>query len=201
LSRDGTTWHQASPTFLFPKAALAKRVARLFRDSLNNICPGFELPSHVFDQRWVVHIQPWGQGEQAVLDYLARYAFRIAITNHRLIALDETGVTFRYKDRKAKRHKPCTVTGHEFMRRYLQHVLPKGFHKIRYFGLWHPSKRNQVNNLRRVLLLEKRQEPLTNAEPQQSKLNQLPQRRRCRQCQQGDLVFIRRLTPIWPSGP
>ena len=99
----------------------------MFRDSLKKICPGLELPSHVFDQRWVVHIQPWGQGEQAVLDYLARYAFRIAITNHRLIALDEAGVTFRYKDRKAKRHKPCSLTGHEFMRRYLQHVLPKGF--------------------------------------------------------------------------
>ena len=208
LSREGTTWHHADPTFLFPKAALAKRVARLFRDALKTFTPGAKLPSRVWDQRWVVHIQPWGQGEDAVLDYLACYAFRIAITNRRLTTLDQASVTFRYKDRKARRHKPCTLTGHEFMRRYLQHVLPKGFHKIRYFGLWHPSKRDQVDNLRGVLLLEQRHAPLSidhdqkaEPEPQQTPPSAAPERRRCQHCQKGDLVFIRRLTPAWPRGP
>jgi hypothetical protein len=208
LSTNGDTWHEATPTFLFPKAALAKRAAGLFRKTLIAADPGIRVPDRVWRQRWVVHIQPWGQGEQAVLDYLARYAFRIAITNRRLFVLNDTHVTFRYKDRKADRNKPCTLAGHEFMRRYLQHVLPKGFHKIRYFGLWHPAKRDQRDHLRRVLLLQQRHAPEPDAKAgdddpgqQQAPSETAPERSRCQHCQKGKLVFIRRLSPIWPGGP
>jgi hypothetical protein len=64
------------------------------------------------------------------LQYLARYVFRIAITNRRIVAVDQDSVTFRYKDRAAGKHRLCTLPGHAFMRRYLQHVMPKGFHKV-----------------------------------------------------------------------
>src|SRR5919106_7200 len=71
----------------------------------------------------------WGTGPQAVLDYLARYLFRVAITNHRIIALDAEAVTLRYKKRQSNRLRSCRIEGGEFMRRFLSHVLPKGLHK------------------------------------------------------------------------
>ena len=74
----------------------------------------------------------WGRGEQAVLDYLARYVFRIALTNARIVGLDDETVTIQYKERKTDRARTCRLSGEEFMRRFLQHVLPRGFHKVRY---------------------------------------------------------------------
>ena len=77
-------------------------------------------------------------GPAAVLAYLSRYTHRVAISNQRLVALDERGVTFRWKDYRAKgttRHKTMTLAANEFMRRFLLHVLPAGFHRIRHYGL------------------------------------------------------------------
>ena len=83
-----------------------------------------------------------GDGAEAVLRYLARYVFRVAITESRIVGLDDTGVTIRHKHRASGRWRKTCLHGHEFMRRFLQHVLPKGFHKVRYSGLWHPSRRD-----------------------------------------------------------
>ena len=74
------------------------------------------------------------------MDYLTRYAFRIAITNARFIAMDDIHVTLEYKHRDTGEWKRCRLTGVEFLRRFLMQVLPKGFHKLRYYELWHPSK-------------------------------------------------------------
>ncbi len=153
LSEDGAAWHPAGKTFLFPKTALATLARARFRDAFARLCPDADLPPHVWQIPWVVHITPWGEGQQAALDYLARYAFRIAITNNRILAVDDATVTYRYKDRTADRQRKETVAGHEFMRRFLQHVLPAGFHKVRYYGLWHASRREPLRNLRNVLLL------------------------------------------------
>ena len=141
LSDDGATWHPAGKTFLFPKSALAALARARFRDAFARLSPSADLPRHVWQIPWVVHITPWGEGQQAALDYLARYAFRIAITNNRILAVDHETVTYRYKDRAADRHRNETVSGHEFIRRFLQHVLPAGFHKVRYYGLCHASRR------------------------------------------------------------
>jgi hypothetical protein len=105
----------------------------------------------------VVHCVPWGQGEHGVLDYLARYVFRIAITERRILAMDDQAVTFQYKDRKADRQRTCRLEGTEFVRRYLQHVLPKGFHKVRYYGLWNPKRRAQMEQVR--LMLQRQRPP------------------------------------------
>jgi len=88
--------------------------------------------------RWYVYTKPPFGGPQAVLAYLARYTHRVAISNSRLIAADETGVTFRYKDYRRKapqRYQTMTLATDEFIRRFLSHVLPKGFHRIRHYGL------------------------------------------------------------------
>ena len=88
-------------------------------------CPEVILPKAIWTKRWVVHATAWGEGAEAVLRYLARYVFRTAITNNRLVSLDETGVAFRYKHRASNRWRITRLKAHEFMRRFLQHVLPK----------------------------------------------------------------------------
>ncbi len=203
LSDDGATWHPAGKTFLFPISALAALARARFRDAFARLCPNVDLPRHVWQIPWVVHITPWGEGQQAALDYLARYAFRIAITNNRILAVDDETVTYRYKDRAADRHCKETVSGHEFMRRFLQHVLPAGFHKVRYYGLWHASRQKQACNLRNVLLLEQPAGPP--AEPdladQSEPAADQPSPRRCSQCNAGHLILVRRLSPARPQGP
>src|SRR6201981_762315 len=89
-------------------------------------------------KNWFVYAKPPFAGPEAVLAYLARYTHRVAISNSRLIVLDERGVTFRYKDYRRNgqaRYRTMTLSADEFIRRFLLHVLPKGFHRIRHYGL------------------------------------------------------------------
>ena len=88
-----------------------------------------------------------------MLSYLSRYVFRTAITNARILDMDQTHVTFRWKDRNADAWCTERLPGVEFLRRFLQHVLPQGFHKVRYYGLWHPSKREQADRAWLLLIL------------------------------------------------
>ena len=159
IGHDGATWREAKHPFLVPVRALSRLVRNKFHDALKKARPGLEaqLPADVWTREWVAWCKLWGQGETAVLDYLARYVHRVAITNRRILAMDERTVTFRYKDRKRQQWRTCTLRGHEFMRRFLQHVLPKGFHKVRYYGLWHTAQRAQRENARRCLALAKAQ--------------------------------------------
>jgi hypothetical protein len=104
---------------------------------------------------WVVYAKRPFAGPEAVLAYLSRYTHRVAIANSRLIALDERGVTFRWKDYRAKgktRHKTMTLTTDEFMRRFLLHVLPSGFHRIRHYGLLaNTGRRDHLARVRELL--------------------------------------------------
>jgi hypothetical protein len=155
VSDDGRHWLAAPDGFLLPVRALSQIVAARFRDALEKEKPEVfhALPSKTWKRAWCCYCKPYGQGKQAVLQYLARYAFRIAITNARLVAMDDTHVTFRCKDRKTHQWRTCRLTGVEFLRRLLMHVLPKGFHKARYYGLWHYSKRPLQQRARLLLAL------------------------------------------------
>ena len=192
-------------TFLVPIKALAKLVRGKFRALLRQKCPDLVIPDAVWHKPWILHVTAWGNGEQAVLDYLARYVFRIALTNARIVGLDDETVTIQYKDRKTGRRRTCRLSGDEFMRRFLQHVLPRGFHKVRYFGLWHPAQRHNAARVRQMLQLQA---------PPKADLTQddLPVRplvpsaaepvppiepRICPHCQ-GRLIFIRMLTRSRP---
>jgi hypothetical protein len=109
----------------------------------------------VRNKKWVVYAKPPFAGPQAVLAYLSRYTHRVAISNRRLIALDKTGVTFRYKDYRLDgidRQRTMTISPDEFIRRFLLHVLPKGFHRIRHYGLLASGGRKVNVALARVLL-------------------------------------------------
>src|SRR6202035_3536935 len=187
----------------FPKSALATRARARFRDAFARLCPDADLAPHVWQIPWVVHITPWGEGQRAALDYLARYAFRIAITNNRILAVDDATVTYRYKDRATGRQRKETVSGHEFIRRFLQHVLPAGFHKVRYYGLWHASRREPLCNLKNVLLLAQPASPPAElAAPEPDAAPQAPPSpRHCPHCKTGHLTLLRRLSPARPQGP
>jgi hypothetical protein len=146
-----------------------------------------------------------GEGADAVLRYLARYVFRIAITNARIVGFDDQTVSFRYKHRKSSRWRTCRIDGLEFMRRYVQHVLPKGLHKVRYFGLWRPSRRLTAANARLLLSLERGHSPPAEpardlAEPDDD--TQVAGKPRiCPRCRRGHLVFVRELLPKWAQAP
>jgi hypothetical protein len=104
---------------------------------------------------WVVYAMRPFAGPEAVLTYLSRYTHRVAISNGRLIAMNERSVTFRWKDYRAKgktRHKTMTLSANEFMRRFLLHVLPCGFHRIRHYGLLANGARKSKLTLARELL-------------------------------------------------
>jgi hypothetical protein len=94
--------------------------------------------------RWVVYAKPPFAGPKAVLAYLSRYTHRVAISNRRLLAFNENGVTFRYKDYRrdtAQQQQVMTLATDEFIRRFMLHVLPRGFHRIRHYGLLASSSR------------------------------------------------------------
>jgi hypothetical protein len=98
----------------------------------------------------VVHCQPVGNGE-AALKYLAPYIFRVALNNNRILKLTESQVTFRYRESDTRHWKSRTLPAEEFIRRFLQHILPKGFQKVRYYGLFSSSQRVRLTQARQLL--------------------------------------------------
>jgi hypothetical protein len=154
VSDDGTEWRDANASFLVPVKLLSKRISQALQKAIKTKRPELlaEIPAKTWKAKWCSFCVPYGRGEKALLNYLGRYVFRTAITNHRIVAITDTEVTFRYKNRKNNTMKNETITGVEFLKRYLIHVLPKGFHKIRYYGLWHSSKK-ALQMAARVLLI------------------------------------------------
>ena len=208
ISEDASTWHPARQNFLLPIKALAKLVRGKFRALLQRRCPDLVVPDVAWQVPWILHVTAWGNGEQAVLDYLARYVFRIALTNARIVGLDDETVTIQHKDRKTGHARTCRLSGDEFMRRFLQHVLPRGFHKVRYFGLWHPAQRHNAARVRQMLQLQAppKPDPLQDPSvppPEPIDVEPVPpiEPMICPHCQQGRLIFIRRLSPQQAMGP
>jgi hypothetical protein len=99
---------------------------------------------------WIVYAQEPFAGPEQVIEYLGRYTHRVAINNHRLLSIDEYGVRFRYRDYRDNRQKVMTLKGTEFLRRFCQHILPKGFVRIRHLGLLSTSKRSQLRELQQA---------------------------------------------------
>ena len=157
--------------------------------------------SHKFDslvrklrkKKWVVYSKPPFGGPEQVLKYLARYTHRVAISNHRLLALDDSGVTFGWKDYAAGATKrSLTLSGAEFLRRFLQHVLPKGFVRIRHYGLLaHRNRDAKVANCRKLIAesdstVTPAKVAATEMEP--SVVDALAHGARCPVCKQGHMI-------------
>jgi hypothetical protein len=173
IAPDGRRWVSSRPAFLLPVRVLGKLFRRLFLTRLIELHSTsrftfFGSMAHLVDRRaflrhlapvrtkrWVVYAKPPFAGPEAVLAYLSRYTHRVAISNRRLITFDETGVTFRYKDYRRsgpERQQVMTLGADEFIRRFLLHVLPRGFHRIRHYGLLAASSRKAGLALARELL-------------------------------------------------
>jgi hypothetical protein len=156
ITPDGQHWKPARGKFLVPVAVLSRKIAATFREALKAEAPEVlaDIPAEVWKREWVSFVKHYGHGNDAVLRYLSRYVFRTAISNARILGMDQSHVTFRWKDRKAEVWRTERLPGVEFLRRFLQHVLPRGFHKVRYYGLWHASKRTESNRAWMLLILE-----------------------------------------------
>ena len=207
VSEDGLSWCPARTDYLVPTRALAHLVRAKLMAALAKRRPDLVFPKAVWRKPWVVHCTAWGDGAEAVLQYLARYVHRIAITNNRIAGLDDDGVTIRHKDRGSGQWRTTSLSGHEFMRRFLQHVLPKGLHKIRYYGLWHPSRREQAARARLLLQLDQPSVPASTVETgdkaaSPSSASETAETVRiCPCCKEGRLVTVGRLYPKQASGP
>lgn len=155
VTADGAAWEDAPENFLVPVKKLSAVIAERFAKALKKKHPDLfsQIPPDLWKREWCSYCKPYGKGKSAVLRYLSRYVFRSAITNHRIIAMDETHVTFKYKDHETGEWKIERIDGVQFLRRFLLHVLPKGFHKVRYYGLWHPCKKDRQSKARLLLKL------------------------------------------------
>jgi len=150
LAPDGNTWLAARHQFLLPVRALSRIFRGKLLDALRSTVCHKSIPAKVWQQEWVVHCEPVGSG-LAALKYLAPYIFRVAICNNRILKLENDHVTFRFRDTDTGAEKHCTLGAEDFIHRFLQHVLPKGFVKVRYYGLFSPSLRKTLAALRQQL--------------------------------------------------
>jgi hypothetical protein len=147
-------WLPARPNFLVPVQALSNIFRAKLRDGLRDALPEVPLAPALFQRDWVVYAKPPIGGPEHLLEYLARYVHRIALTNARLVGADDGQVTFRYQPTGRSIWKTMTLPADEFLRRFLQHVLPAGFHKVRYYGLAHPTHRPLLRRVQLALALD-----------------------------------------------
>jgi len=143
LAFDGHTWLAARYKFLLPVKALSKIFRAKMRQALRKIGSKWQIPNEVWQKDWVVHCKQVGNGCQA-LKYLAPYIFRVAIGNKRIQLFENNQVTFRYRTSDTGQERLCTLAAEEFIHRFLQHVLPKGFVKVRYFGFFSSGSRKRL---------------------------------------------------------
>lgn len=159
LACEDRQWLPARADFLVPVKALSVVFRAKFRDALRKTPLFDQVPSEVWEKDWVVHCEPVGTGAQA-LQYLAPYIFRVAISNNRILTLEDGQVTFQYKDSQTEQTKVCTLSAEEFIRRFLQHVLPDHFVKVRYYGLLSPGNREALQTVRELLGAQSPPRPL-----------------------------------------
>jgi len=190
LTSDGR-WLSSRPDFLLPVKALSPIFRAKFRDQLKKPALFAQVDQLAWKKKWVVHAEPVGSGAQA-FQYLAPYIFRVAISNNRLCSLRDGQVTFSYKDSATDQLKYCTITALEFIRRFLQHVLPPRFIKVRYFGLLSPAQRPLLQQARQLL-------PATTCKPNKPEALTTPEPRPPLSCPRCRSPFTL-LRPI-PRGP
>ena len=171
MARDGSRWIDSSRRFFLPVHALSRVFRGKFVAALEQLAAEDKLQFHgsqqhlaapgcfsrflrqLFRKDWVVYAKPPFGGAQHVLNYLARYTHRVAISNHRLVAFEDDRVSFRWRDyAHGGKKKVMTVSAQEFLRRFLLHVLPGGLVRIRHFGLFANRRRSAALQRCRALL-------------------------------------------------
>jgi len=205
LSVDHSRWIGARPNFLFPVTALSQVFRGKFLARLQQACGKGKIPAATNEikasrqKSWVVYAKkPFGS-PQTVLDYLGRYTHRVALSNDRILSVQNGQVTLSYRDRKdGDKKKTVSLEAHEFIRRFLLHVLPDGFMRIRHFGLLaNRSKKQTLAQCRELLKLDAALPEI----PKKSAIDLLRELTgidlsRCPSCHQGTMIVVAELPPI-----
>jgi hypothetical protein len=184
LRPDHKKWRKCRrPDWFLPGDAVAAELRRGMQAALRAVAPDLHaaIADSVWREGWWVHFQPAGSGEN-VVKYLARYVARTAISDERILAADDAAVRFFYTESRSGERRECELSAAEFLRRYLQHILPAGQHRVRYFGWMHPAAKKRraiVETLLAVVIVVRAVE----ATPVKWHL-------RCLHCQQFTLVRI-----------
>ena len=198
-SKQNQSWLRLKhSTFLLPVHAMSRIFSGKMRQAIaraglkSGVCP------KVWGQPWVVHAQPAGSGTK-VLDYLARYVFRVAITNSRLEGFTDGNVTFRYRDNRTQQLQRITLSAEQFIGRFLLHILPRGFAKVRHYGLGSSSS-VQLRQRARDLLTAPSPTPPAVEPALVTAQSELPTSAQtdpiCPQCRRGHLIPIQLLPPL-----
>jgi hypothetical protein len=213
LSPDGDRWISCRPRFFLPVRVLSALFRRLFLEqveqafaigklkffnSLAGLADGLKFGRYLAPLRkvkWVVYAKPPFAGPQEVVEYVGRYTHRVAISNNRLLDVDNGRVTFRYKDyRQAGEHRTMTLEAEEFIRRFLLHVLPSGFQRIRYYGfLGNRYRQRKLARCRQLLGMAASTPPASDVGTDyRDRYEELTGNslRRCPRCQQGHMVVV-----------
>jgi hypothetical protein len=198
LHSDGKTWLPARQGFFLPVRALSKLFRAAFRRGLEKLKLCDQIPAKVWTQAWVVHCKPVADG-QAALKYLAPYIHRVAISNRRLLAFDNRGsmetsqVTFQYRASDTGQLKICRLSVEQFFQRFLQHVLPQAFVKVRYYGFFGASVRRKPVALQ-VRLGKSKLDPLAQQPASAPAAHDTPSKILCPACGL-PMIFQRNLAP------
>lgn len=198
LSADHRYWLEARKNYLVPVRALSEIFRATFMALIRKKLPHVSFPQSVWKTPWVVYCKSSGHTADKVLKYLARYVHQTAITNSRIIKTDHGKVVFRYKDSREQQWKTMTLDVQEFIRRFLQHVLPPGFHKVRYYGLLSPRNRQRLDQIRRELTQNL---PTPEQDTPKTKDKSTHTFLLCPVCQTGHLVPIMVIPRQWRGPP
>ncbi len=198
-------WKAARSHYLFPVRALSRHFRGRMVSALRASANAGKLPritptdidaclKQLMSKAWVIYSKPCLNHTQRIVDYLARYSHRIAISDPRLISMEAGQVRFRYRDYRDNQPKIMTLSVQEFIRRYLQHILPKGFMRIRHYGLL--SNRCRQGALARIRALLSQPAP-----PAPPTGGEDPPPMPCPHCHKGHLIPVRVLNPVPPAYP
>lgn len=205
VSKDHRYWLSSRKNYLVPVRALSEIFRATFMTLIRRKLPGVSFPQSVWNVSWIVYCKSGPRTSDHVLDYLARYVHQTAMTNSRIISTQEGNVTFRYKDSQKQQWKIMTLTTQEFMRRFLQHVLPPGFHKVRYYGLLSPRNRQWLDQIRLELTINT---SLTEQNTQESSKEEKTEKEKstlhlmlCPVCRKGRLIPFKIMPRQWRAPP
>ena len=202
VSEDGRQWLSSAPNFFIPVKAASKIYREKYREAMRRAGLLAHIDPNIWSEAWVVNSRAVGDGERS-LKYLAPYVFRVAISDRRIVAItDGAGgqgqVTFGYRKSGSRRWRRMTVTAEEFLRRFLQHVLPRGFQKVRHYGFASAVRRKEYDLIRWMVTLAMGLCYLLHAAVPET----IPRRAefRCEQCG-GPVIFFEFIRPLPATKP
>ena len=196
IGEDGTSWLSSRADFFIPVLAASPIFRAKFKAEMKRCGLVDEIPEKAWKVAWNINSQAVGDGRSS-LKYLAPYVFRVAIGNHRIVSVtpgpDGLGqVTYKVRRSGTRRYRSMTVSAEEFLRRYLQHVLPRGFQKVRHFGFMHPRSKTNWEWLSMLVTVSL---SLVYVLTVMAKPQPVRRASRCPDCG-GDLEFVAALPPV-----